>query len=101
MACGGGGGKVVCMIAFLSDDATSNPAEVYFSVKCLKRTKINKKGWGGRLKNRTMNKRTLTVAESITVGTASLQFDWFGFNHFTTKNNNIFSCLFESNRIKL
>ena len=65
------------------------------------KNKNKQKGWGGRLKNRTMNKRTLTVAECITVGTASIQFDWFGFNHFTTKNNNIFSCLFESNRIKL
>ena len=42
---GRGGGQVVSMLAFYSDDPSSNPAEVYnFSVKLLlKRTKINKK----------------------------------------------------------
>ena len=36
---------VVSMLAFDSDDPSSNPAEVYsfYSVYCLKRTKINKK----------------------------------------------------------
>ena len=39
-----GGGQVVNILAFYSDDPSSNPAEVYnFSVKLLKRTKINKK----------------------------------------------------------
>ena len=42
---GRGGGQVVSMLAFYSDDPSSNPAEVCsFSVKLLwKRTKINKK----------------------------------------------------------
>ena len=45
-----GGGQVVSVLAFYSNDPSSNPAEVYnFSVKLLlKRTKINKKrgrGW--------------------------------------------------------
>ena len=42
---GRGGGQVVSVLAFYSDDPSSNPAEVYnFSVKLLlKRTKINKK----------------------------------------------------------
>ena len=42
---GCGGGKVVSVLAFYSDNPSSNPAEVYnFSVKLLlKRTKINKK----------------------------------------------------------
>ena len=42
---GCGGGLVVSMLAFYSDDPSSIPAEVYnFSVKLLlKRTKINKK----------------------------------------------------------
>ena len=42
---GSGGGQVVSVLAFYSDDASSNPAEVYnFSVKLLlKRIKINKK----------------------------------------------------------
>ena len=41
----GSGGQVVSVLAFYSDDPSSNPAEVYnFSVKLLlKRTKINKK----------------------------------------------------------
>ena len=41
----GGGGLVVSMLAFYSDDLSSIPVEVYnFSVKMLlKRTKINKK----------------------------------------------------------
>ena len=45
LAMGPGGGQVVSMPAFYSDDPSSNPAEVYnFSVKLfLKRTKINKK----------------------------------------------------------
>ena len=40
-----GGGQVVSMLVFFSNDPSSNPAEVYsFSViLCLKRTKINKK----------------------------------------------------------
>ena len=42
---GSGGGQVVSVLAFYSDDPSSNPAEIYnFSVKLLlKRTKINKK----------------------------------------------------------
>ena len=42
---GRGGGQSVSVLAFYSDDPSSNPAEVYnFSVKfLLKRTKINKK----------------------------------------------------------
>ena len=42
---GRGGGLVVSVLAFYSDDPSSIPAEVYnFSVKLLlKRTKINKK----------------------------------------------------------
>ena len=42
---GRGGGQVVSMLAFYSDDPSSNPTDVYnFSVKLLlKRTKINKK----------------------------------------------------------
>ena len=45
---GCGGGQVVSVLAFYSDDPSSNPAEVYnFSVKLLlKRTKINKKEAG-------------------------------------------------------
>ena len=47
---GRGGGQVVSVLAFYSDDPSSNPAEVYnFSVKLLlKRTKIKTKrgrGW--------------------------------------------------------
>ena len=44
-ALGHGGGQVVSVLAFYSEDSSSNPAEVYnFSVKLLlKRTKINKK----------------------------------------------------------
>ena len=47
---GRGGGQVVSVLAFYSDDPSSNPTEVYkFSVKLLlKRTKINKnrgRGW--------------------------------------------------------
>ena len=52
---GRGGGQVVSVLAFSSDDPSSNPAEVYnFSVKLLlKRTKLNKKeaGVGPFLKN--------------------------------------------------
>ena len=45
---GRGGGQVVSVLAFYSDDPSSNPAEVYiFSVKLLlKRMKINKKEAG-------------------------------------------------------
>ena len=45
---GRGGGQVVSVLAFYSDDPSSNPAEIYnFSVKLLlKRTKINKKEAG-------------------------------------------------------
>ena len=45
---GRGGGEVVSVLAFYSDDPSSNPAKVYkFSVKLLlKRTKINKKEAG-------------------------------------------------------
>ena len=41
---GRGGGLVVGMLAFPSDNPSSNPAEVYsfFGKCCLKRTKINK-----------------------------------------------------------
>ena len=47
---GRGGGQVVSVLAFYSDNPSSNPAEVYnFSIKLLlERTKINKKrgrGW--------------------------------------------------------
>ena len=40
---GSGGGQVVSVLAFYSDDPSSNPAEIYnFSVKLsLKRTSIN------------------------------------------------------------
>ena len=42
---GSGGSQVVSVLTFNSDDPSSNPAEVYsfYSVYCLKRTKINKK----------------------------------------------------------
>ena len=42
---GSGGGKMVSMLAVYSDNPSSNPIEVYsfYSVKCLKITKINKK----------------------------------------------------------
>ena len=42
---GSGGGLVVSLFTFYSDDLCSNPAEAYSSVSvtCLKRTKINKK----------------------------------------------------------
>ena len=45
---GSGGGQVVSVFAFHSDDPSSNPAEIYnFSVKLLlKRTSINKKESG-------------------------------------------------------
>ena len=53
VGCGGGqvgcgGGQVVSVLAFYSDNPSSNPAEVYnFSVKLLlKRTKLNKKEAG-------------------------------------------------------
>ena len=49
MAClSRGGGQVVSVLAFYSDDPSSNPAEVYnFSIKLLlKRTKINQKEAG-------------------------------------------------------
>ena len=53
---GRGGGQVVSVLAFYSDDTSSNPAEVYsFSViLCLKRTKKNKKeaGFGPCLKKK-------------------------------------------------
>ena len=40
---GCGGGQVVSVLAFYSDDPSSNPAKVsYYSVNCLKRTKT---GW--------------------------------------------------------
>ena len=46
---GRGGGQVVSVLAFYSDDPSSNPAEVYnFSVKLLlKRTKIKKEAGVG------------------------------------------------------
>ena len=42
---GRGGGQVVSVLAFNSDDPSSNPAKVYcsYSLNCLK---INKKGLG-------------------------------------------------------
>ena len=46
---GRGGGQVVRVLAFYSDDPGSNPADAYsfFCKKlCLKQTKINKKGRG-------------------------------------------------------
>ena len=45
---GRGGGQVVSVLAFYSDDPSLNPADVYnFSVKLLlKRMKINKKEAG-------------------------------------------------------
>ena len=45
---GSGGGQVVSVLAFYSDDPSLNPAEVYsfYSVNCLKRTKINEKEAG-------------------------------------------------------
>ena len=55
---GCGGGQVVSVLAFYSDDPSSNPAEVFnFSVKLLlKRTKINKKRPGlAHLKKRVGN----------------------------------------------
>ena len=41
---GGVGGQVVCVLAFYSVDLSSSPTNMYnfHSVKCLKRTKINK-----------------------------------------------------------
>ena len=54
---GRGGGQVFSVLAFYSDDPSSNPAEVYnFSVKLiLKRTKINKKEAGvGPLKKTSL-----------------------------------------------
>ena len=46
---GGVGGQVVSVLAFYSVDLSSSPTNMYnfHSVKCLKRTKINKKspGW--------------------------------------------------------
>ena len=41
---GSGGGKMVSMLTIYSDDPSSNPVEVnsFYSVKCLKITKINK-----------------------------------------------------------
>ena len=52
---GRGGGQVVSVLTFYSNDLSSNPAEVYsFSVKCfcLKRTKIKQKdAWVANLKN--------------------------------------------------
>ena len=41
---GSGGGQVVSVLAFYSDDPSSKAAEVYifYSVNCLKRTEINK-----------------------------------------------------------
>ena len=40
---GGGGGQVVSVLTFYTDDPSSNPAEVYnfYSINCLKGTKIN------------------------------------------------------------
>ena len=45
MGRGGGGGQVVSVFAFYSDDLSSNPADAYnFSVNLnLKRTNLNKK----------------------------------------------------------
>ena len=45
---GGGGGPVFSVLAFYSVNPSSNPTEVYdfYSVNCLKRTKINKKEAG-------------------------------------------------------
>ena len=42
---GSGGDQLVSVLAFYSDDPSSYPAEVnsFYSVNCLKRTKINKK----------------------------------------------------------
>ena len=42
---GSGGGQVVSVLAFYSDDPSLNSAEVYsfYSVNCLKRTKIKQK----------------------------------------------------------
>ena len=54
---GRGGGQVFSVLAFYSDDPSSNPAEVYnFSVKLiLKRMKINKKEAGvGPLKKTSL-----------------------------------------------
>ena len=41
---GSGGGKMVSMLTIYSDDPSSNPVEVnsFYSVNCLKITKINK-----------------------------------------------------------
>ena len=62
-----GGGQVVSVLAFYSDDPSSNPAEVYnFSVKfLLKRMKINKTeaGVGPFLKKEwTRSRQKLTVS---------------------------------------
>ena len=46
---GRGGGQDVSVLDFYSDDPSSNPADVYrvflYNLR-LKRTKINKRGWG-------------------------------------------------------
>ena len=44
----GGCGQVVSMLAFYSDDPSSNPAEddSFYSLNCLKSTKINEKEAG-------------------------------------------------------
>ena len=50
---GSAGGQVVIELVFYSDDPSSNPAEVYssfYSVNCLKRKKINKRGRDGLFK---------------------------------------------------
>ena len=62
LSLGRGGGQVVSVLAFYSDDPSSNPAEVYnfFSVKLLlKRTKINKKEAGlAHFKNLSLSNPT-------------------------------------------
>ena len=43
-----GGGQVVSVVAYSSDDPSLNPTDVYsvYSVNCLKRTEMNKNGRG-------------------------------------------------------
>ena len=45
---GRGGGQVVSVITYFSDDPSSDPGEVYsfYSVKCLKQTNVSEKEAG-------------------------------------------------------
>ena len=63
---------MVSVLAFYSDDPSSNPAEVYnFSVKLLlKGTKINKKEAGvGPFKKKTINKDYVLATKNLSLRT--------------------------------